>query len=230
VNREQSGSADLIQRSLDHWQSMPDALRGYSATGASSISSALGKGDAALRYLKGLFDDYLRPNTLYKESGPVIETPLSGAQSVMDMLLQSWGGAIRPFPAVPTTWPDCAFADLSAEGGFLVSGVRADGVTRWLRVTSKAGEPFAILTDIVDPVASISGRLRPLARAENGHLRAPLAKGQTILIRPRGARDVAGIAPIAMAGLPNSFGLNVRNVQRPQRDTALPAEPGPKSR
>ena len=36
------------------------------------------------------------------ESGPVIETPLSGAQCIHDMLLQSWGGKIRVFPAVPS--------------------------------------------------------------------------------------------------------------------------------
>lgn len=29
---------------------------------------------------------------MYKEAGPVIETPLSGAQCIHDMLLQSWGG------------------------------------------------------------------------------------------------------------------------------------------
>ncbi|PCD04205.1 hypothetical protein COC42_07915 [Sphingomonas spermidinifaciens] len=222
VNREQPGAVEVIQRTLDHWQSMPEALRGYSSTGASQVSAAIGNGDAALRYLKGLFDDYLRPNTLYKESGPVIETPLSGAQAVMDMLLQSWGGAVRPFPAVPTAWRDCAFSDLSAEGGFLVSGVRAGGATRWIKVVSKAGEPLAIVTDIADPVATVEGRPVRLVPGRNGHLKADLAKGQTLLLRPRSGREMPPVAPVAMAGPQNSFGVNVRNVQPVQKDPSLP--------
>lgn len=67
-----------------------------------------GKGNDALAYLNKLFGRFLSVNTLYRESGPVIETPLSGAQSIHDMLLQSWGGKIRVFPAVPDAWQDVA--------------------------------------------------------------------------------------------------------------------------
>ena len=58
--------------------------------GASSLYAAFGEGDKALEKLNGLFARTLRPNTMYMESGPVIETPLSGAQCIHDMLLQSW--------------------------------------------------------------------------------------------------------------------------------------------
>jgi hypothetical protein len=63
------------------------------------------------------------------------------------MLLQSWGGALRIFPAVPKAWPDLAFRTLRGEGGFLVSAVRRDSRLQWLEVTSLAGEPCVVEAD-----------------------------------------------------------------------------------
>lgn len=134
---------ELIERSLKHWAGFKGALAGYSYTGASSISAAIGNGDDALEYLEGLAR-FLQPNGLYKESGPVMETPLSAAQSIHDMLLQSWGGTIRIFPAAPTAWPDVVYHDLRAEGVFLVSAKRANGQTQWVRIKSLAGEPCRV--------------------------------------------------------------------------------------
>ncbi len=220
VNREQNGATSLIERSLKHWRSMPEELRGYSSTGASSISSALGKGDDALAYLKELLDDYVRPNSFYKESGPVIETPLSGAQSIHDMLLQSWGGTIRPFPAMPVGWAESVFADLSAEGAFLVSARRQAGRTAWVRVESRAGEPFALETDILAPVALVNGRSRVLRPDGPRRWRADLRKGETILIFPAGSPPRTDIAPLT-PDVPNSFGLNPRSALKQQRDMSL---------
>ena len=101
LNKERPDDIALIERSLAYWQGKDGAHQGYSCTGASSLSSALGKGNDALAYLDKLFTSFLSVNTLYRESGPVIETPLSAAQSIHDMLLQSWGGKLRVFPAVP---------------------------------------------------------------------------------------------------------------------------------
>lgn len=208
VNRDQPGSAALIERSLLHWQSMRAALRGYSSTGGASIAAALGKGDDALTYLQSLFTEHLRPNTLYKETWPVIETPLSGAQSVHDMLLQSWGGVVRPFPAMPSAWADAVYSDLSAEGGFLVSARRQAGVTRWISVKSRAAEPFVIETDIADPVASVNGQARKLQAVGPKRYRAKLGAGERILIHARGQTPDLSVQPIAAAGPANSFGLN----------------------
>ena len=141
------GQRTLIERSLAHWMGMPAALQGYSYTGASSISSLLGRGDDALMYLDRLLDKRVLPNTLYQESGPVIETPLAAAASVNDMLLSGWGGRLHVFPAVPAAWPDVTVANLAGDGGFRVSAVRVAGRTRWVQVTSLAGEPCVIQTD-----------------------------------------------------------------------------------
>ena len=74
----------------------------------------------------------MQPNTCYQEGGnPVIETPLSAARALLDMALQSWGGKIRIFPAIPGIWRDFAFDNLLAEGAFEVSAVRGYVFTVW---------------------------------------------------------------------------------------------------
>jgi alpha-L-fucosidase 2 len=63
----------------------------------------------------------------------------SAAAAVMEMLLQSWGGVIRLFPAMPHHWRDAAFLSLRAEGAFLVSAQMRDGRVEWVRIVSEAG-------------------------------------------------------------------------------------------
>ena len=197
VNRGQGlQSVEVIEKTLAHWQSMPEKLQGYSFSGASSISSALGKGNDALRYLKELFDVFLTPNTMYQEDGPVIETPLSGAQSILDMLLQGWGGAVRPFPAMPKEWRQAVFADLSAEGGFLVSGQWTEHGTKWVTIFSRAGQPLLVETDIVEPELLIEGKPVAAGKASGGFLDVDLRKGETALIRRRGDNCQPLVTPI----------------------------------
>src|SRR5262249_4152883 len=50
MNPDDPDNRKLINTSLDHWMGMPKALRGYSFTGASSICSAVGRRDDALKY------------------------------------------------------------------------------------------------------------------------------------------------------------------------------------
>jgi hypothetical protein len=138
----------LIDKSLKHWIGFEGALQGYSFVGASAISSMLGRGDDALTYLNGLIDRFVKPNTMYMESGPVIETPLAAAQAIHEMLLQSWGGTIRIFPAIPSKWQNATFHQLRAEGAFLVSAARRNGRTTGISIQSLAGEPCIVETDL----------------------------------------------------------------------------------
>lgn len=110
--------------------------------------ACMGDGDRSLASLEKLWSQFLKPNTMYKESGPVIETPLAAAQTLNEMLLQSWGERVRVFPAMPSHWKDACFVQLAAEGGFRVSAARKDGATRWIEVTSLAGEPLLLQTDL----------------------------------------------------------------------------------
>jgi len=137
----------FIRKCLRHWFHKEGDLRGFTFSGAASIAASIGAGDEALAYVKSALHLF-KPNTMYTEAGPVIESPLAVAESINDMLLQSWGDDIRVFPAVPSEWPDVTIHHLMAEGGFLISAVRRDGKTKWIRVESLAGEPCRIRTDM----------------------------------------------------------------------------------
>jgi hypothetical protein len=134
---------------------------------------------------------------MYQEAGPCIETPLHAAQAIQEMLLQSHGGVIRVFPAVPSAWRDVAFHDLRAEGAFLVSAVRRDGKTLWVRVRSLAGEPCRIRPALDGPV-SVRGVRAGLTAGRFGDDRTceiRLGKGEEAVLCSAEAPERLEIAP-----------------------------------
>ena len=141
-----------IIRSIEHWHSMPEKLEGYSQTGAASMYAMLGDGNRALYYLTGLWDKkFIRPNTMYKEGGgPVLETPLAAMTAMLEMLLQSHGGTIRIFPALPDTWTDIVFDGLAAEGAFRVGATLQNGRLTEVRIHSLAGEACTVAAPFSD--------------------------------------------------------------------------------
>ena len=162
IDPQSATARPLIEKSVDHWLSMKTALRGYSFTGASAMSAWLGRKTDVVPYLDQFLEFRegktttrfpVRANTMYTEAGPVIETPLSGAATIHEIVLQSWsmqtfGTHIRVFPAVPDNWKDVSFDKLLAEGAFEVSAVRRDGKTRCVQITSLAGAPCRVSTSL----------------------------------------------------------------------------------
>ncbi|MDP6496002.1 MAG: hypothetical protein QGI09_11455, partial [Dehalococcoidia bacterium] len=61
------------------------------------------------------------------------------AAAVLEMLLQSWTGIVRVFPAVPDRWQDAYFENLRAEGAFLVSSRLSGGRVAFIDITSEIG-------------------------------------------------------------------------------------------
>lgn len=148
INWEQPENRELISKSIAHWQSMPDYLQGYSFTGSSSMYSMMGDGERAVAQLQKLIDKYIQPNTLYKETGPVIETPLAGAASLQDLYLQAWNGKIRVFPAIPKSWPQASFINFRTEGAFLISASHNNGKTVFIQIESEKGGLCRIQTSM----------------------------------------------------------------------------------
>jgi alpha-L-fucosidase 2 len=151
-----------------------------------------------------LLDKYIQANTMYKEAGPVIETPLSGAQTIHDMLVQSWGGTIRVFPGVPSTWGDATVHNLRTEGAFLVSAVRKGGKTQFVRVKSLAGEPCKVLPgNLAGPfdVQGLGGTgTVSFTSNSDGTVSIDLAKGDDVVIFTKGTAPDLTIAPSAGDG------------------------------
>lgn len=207
---DQPENRDLLRRSIDHWAGERKAFVGYSYAGAASMYALMGEGERAAVYLDELIDRQVTPNTMYLEAeSPVIESPLSAAQSIHDILLTSSGGKVRVFPAVPKTWEDVSFSDLAAEGGFRVSAVRRGGQTEWISVHSRAGEPCRIVTDIARPI-KVSGNI-PFTDAA-GVVTLQLAKNQQAVLTSAEQEPALSIQPVAADGPTNFFGLNGRHV------------------
>ena len=174
----------------------------------------MGRGDDAAKYLNRFLDAErygVHPNTMYTEAGPVIETPLSGARSVQDMILTSWGGKLRVFPAIPDAWKDVSFHNLRAEGAFLVSASRRNGTTEFVRIESLAGEPCRLVTDLPDP-KSQGVTVQKVADREYV---IGLRKGQSVILTPGGAKVDPVIAPVpSQKDRENFYGLNDRTPVR----------------
>ncbi len=209
VTWEQPEHRAIIETSLNHWVGFEGALQGYTFTGAASISAQMLRGEQAAFYLGELQRRYIQPNTMYKESGPVIETPLSAAKSLQDMLVQSWGGVLRLFPAVPAAWGDVALRDFRTEGAFLLSASRTGGKTRWLKVHSEAGAPCVLRPGIDGELAvtDARGRARRWRRLATGDVQVELGCGEEAFVYRKGDRPDFGVRPVAPAGPSAPWGL-----------------------
>lgn len=199
---------ELTMRSLRHWFSREGDLRGFTFTGAASIAAAVGEGSEALKYVKaGLH--LFQPNTMYKEAGPVIESPLAAAESIQDMLLQSWGREIRVFPAVPEEWQEVSFHNFRAEGAFLVSAVRKEGKLSWIRVESLAGEPCRIRADFAGPVRAAGDREISMEAEDENTVKLDLRKGEAAVLYSGEKMPELIIEPLpAERSMMNYFGEN----------------------
>ncbi len=185
INWDQPGNRDLIRRSLEQWENNNSAWRGYSYSGSGSIYAMMGNGNKTLSLLNDMIDKgkfAIKPNTMYLEAGPVIETPLSAVTTIDEMLLQSWGGIIRVFPAVPDEWKEAAFDKLRAVGAFEVSAVRRNGQTQYIKVKSLAGAPCRIKTGWNIVPKSIGKRLYTIRQLENGVIGIDLKKGEEVIL------------------------------------------------
>lgn len=145
-----------VIKTIEHWQSMPEMLEGYSQTGAASMYALLGDGDKALEYLKKLVSGFVRPNTMYREEGgPVTETPLAAVTSLCDMLIQTDSDTLKIFPAVPSGWKDVCFYRLCAFGGLRVSARLAGGKLAWLDIRASRDVSFRLVCDACDRIISL---------------------------------------------------------------------------
>ena len=213
ITPEKSEDAKMLRKSLDHWldvtinsgikvNAMP--VTGYTATGAASMYACLGDAEKAYYYLDFLIKHKnVSTTTMYAEGNPVIESPLSFATALHDMLLQSWGGKIRVFRGSPKLWKDVSFHKFRTQGAFLVSAKKNNGKTQFVRLESLKGKPCFIKTDINKPYLYINGQRvsdEKLLSLVDGMYEIDLKQGEVLL----------------MTGAPlNEIDLNIETKKRP---------------
>lgn len=196
-----------MEFSVNRW----NGNQGYSRTGKAAMLATKGDGDGALAQMDLFLSNFLRPNTLYNESGPVIETPLAGVSSLHEFYMQDWGSKIRVFNGCPSSWQEASFINMRAKGAFLVSANRSHGRTTLIQVESEQGGLCRLQTGI--PAANIvvknldgSPVAFQLADAATGLIEVNTSKGQIFQVFNR-TLDPVQPAPIShSAAEANPFG------------------------
>jgi len=124
-----------------------------------------GKGYSNFRY---------RPFTL--------EGNFAAAAGLQEMLLQSYSGTIRIFPAVPANWKDISFKTLRAEGAFLVSAERKDGLTDSVTIISEKGGDCRLENPFGKDDYELKGVERAAFSDSGDNLVISTSEGQKIII------------------------------------------------
>ena len=209
----------MLKKTVQHFTNLEGDNCMYKFSGASSLWASLGEGNNALKMVKRSVEVYPRygsipkiptctPNTFYCERGnPTFESPISSSRSMLDMMIQSWGGVIRIFPAMPDVWKDAQFFQLRTEGAFLVSAKREDGKTKFLHIKSLAGEPCIIQSDLPLDV-NIMGVPSNRLQHKNGKIILDLRKGEEAIlyVGKKPASFVVEALPMAKEDM-NQWGL-----------------------
>ena len=232
LDTDNPAERELAQTSVDQWiglcvaeaerkKSLHGPMNGFAATAASSMYAWLGDGEQALHYLNYLMkNERLSPTTMYAEGNPCIESPLSLASTVHDMLLQSRNGKIRVFHGTPSAWPDVAFQHFRTQGAFLVSAKKKAGITQFVTLESLAGAQCLVHTDIEDPEITINGKKakrRQVKKAADGFYEITLKKGDSVTFTPMKLKHAdLSIEPLPIAEKDrNVFGLNDKTTRLP---------------
>ena len=159
----------LIRRSINTWlrQGFGEWI-GEVWPWASLIASRIRKGNMAWMFLDRYANAFPSENSLnmnndereYGEGGffflhpagrapagwpdrwprePTLNGGFGAAAAMLEMLLQSWTGVMRVFPAIPDRWHDAWFENLRAEGAFIVSSRLAACRVKFIDITSEVG-------------------------------------------------------------------------------------------
>lgn len=224
VTGKTSGEHELMEKSIRNFAEVNrrSGAAAFTFTGLSAMWSLLGEGDKALAELYRFMQwPNLCPNSMYQEgNNPCFESPVYAAQNVHEMLLQCYDefppsgkiqATIRVFPAVPEIWANAVFHNLRTHGAFLVSAVRKDGLTQWVRVKSLAGESCRIKPNLPGQVCVSGKRKFSISDLGDDIYELDLKRGEEALLYCGDTTPTPIVAPLlAQEGRCNQYGLTSR--------------------
>ena len=100
------------------------------------------------------------------------------------MLLQSQGGVIRLFPAVPESWRDAGFRNFRSEGAFLVSASRKGGKLDSVRVVSEKGGKLRLVNSFDGNACRVVGAGVPQNKLSDEVIEVETRPGQKFVFVP----------------------------------------------
>lgn len=125
---------------------------GYSYAWLGALQARARNGDAAADALRTFSTCFCFPNSFhangdqsgsgksgYTYSPFTLEGNFACAAAIQEMLLQSFDGVIRVFPAIPNSWKNLSFNQIRAEGGFLISAHMDHGMVSTVEIVSEKG-------------------------------------------------------------------------------------------
>jgi len=180
--------ADLEQSGTSLWT-------GYSFSWLANLAARARDGEKAEKALEVFSTAFCLRNSFHcngDQSGKgysnfryrpfTLEGNFAAAAGLQEMLLQSYSGTIRIFPAVPESWKDVSFKTLRAEGAFLVSAERKGGLTHSVRITSEKGGPCRLENPFEKADYEIKGAAENAVSKDGNDLVIKTSAGQEITL------------------------------------------------
>jgi alpha-L-fucosidase 2 len=195
LNPEDSIQRVIIENSLRQIEKLGTReWVGYSFAWIASIYARAKNGDSAVVNLKKFATNFVSSNSFHlngdQKGGQytnatyrpfTLEGNFAFAQGIHEMLLQSHKDFIDVFPAVPFSWKNVSFKTLRAEGAFLISAKKENGVPLEVKIKSEAGGLLRIKLPFKTWINT--GIDRSLIKIEKGIAEMKTSKGQTIVFR-----------------------------------------------
>ena len=110
-----------------------------------------------------------------------LEGNFAFAQGIHEMLLQSHKNFIEVFPAIPKEWKNVSFKTLRAEGAFLISAKKENGVATEVKIKSEVGGILRIKLPFKTWINT--GIDRSEIKVVNGIAEMKTTKGKTITFK-----------------------------------------------
>ncbi len=193
---EKPADRDVMEKSLHQLEKMGTrAWCGYSFGWAACIYAKAKQADSAVNLLRIFASNFCSTNSFHlngdQKGGQysnftyrpfTLEGNFAFAQGVHELLLQSNKRYIEIFPAVPQSWKDISFKDLRAEGAYVVSAVKENGVITQVKIKAEKDGQLRIKRPF--PTYLSEGIDRSVIKLEEGNLMMmPVKKGQVITFK-----------------------------------------------
>ena len=192
LNVEDSSEKKIIENSLKHIEKLGTRKWvGYSFSWIASIYARAQNGDSAVANLKKFATNFVSYNSFHlngdQKGGQysdftyrpfTLEGNFAFAQGIHEMLLQSHKDFIEVFPAIPKEWRNVSFKTLRAEGAFLISAKKENGVAMEVKIKAETGGILRIKLPFKTWINT--GIDRSSIKIVNGIAEMKTTKGQTI--------------------------------------------------
>ncbi len=195
LNIEDSLQKIIIENSLKQIEKLGTRQWvGYSFAWIASIYARAQNGDSAAINLKRFATNFVSSNSFHlngdQKGGQysdatyrpfTLEGNFAFAQGIHEMLMQSHKDFIEVFPAIPKEWKNVSFKTLRAEGAFLISAKKENGVTMEVKIRSEIGGILRIKLPFKTWINT--GINRSEIKIVNGIAEMKTTKGRTITFK-----------------------------------------------